>query len=192
MRHCQDCNKNYSDKYFNKHCRSNIHLKKAFEVKYIYKKENIFVGEIDNILSSIIEKHKRKFLTFYIVCRINNNKKIIGYPKRVLLKYYDKKELINVEFNFYSNREDMAFNYYILQPKPMLETMIIKNLDEYPEKLKILDDSRAPYYDYLTLKYYGFAIMDHNKCIIYCMRDDWLHNTPKDPDDNFKEILRSR
>ena len=193
MRHCQDCNKNYSDKYFNKHCRSNIHLKKAFEVKYIYKKENIFVGEIDNILSSIIEKHKRKFLTFYIVCRINNNKKIIGYPKRVLLKYYDKKELINVEFNFYSNREDMAFNYYILQPKPMLETMIIKNLDKYPEKLKILDDdNRAPYYDYLILKYYGFAIMDHNKYMIYCIRDDWLHNTPKDPDDNFKEILRSR
>ena len=35
MRHCRDCNKNYSDKCFNKHCRSNIHLKKAFEVKYI-------------------------------------------------------------------------------------------------------------------------------------------------------------
>ena len=192
MRHCQDCNKNYSDKYFNKHCRSNIHLKKAFEVKYIYKKENIFVGEIDNILSSIIEKHKRKFLTFYIVCRINNNKKIIGYPKRVLLKYYDKKEFINVEFNFYSNREDMAFNYYMLQPKPMLETMIIKNLDRYPEKLKILDYSRAPYYDYLILKYYGFAMMNYNKCMIYCIRDDWLHNTPRDPDDNFKEILRSR
>ena len=86
MRHCQDCNKTYSDKYFNKHCRSNIHLKKAFEVKYIYKKENIFFGEIDNILSSIIEKHKRKFLTFHIVCR-NNNKKYIGYPKRVLSNY---------------------------------------------------------------------------------------------------------
>ena len=192
MRHCRDCNKNYSDKYFNKHCRSNIHLKKVFEVKYIYKKENIFVGEIDNILSSVIEKHKRKILTFYIVCRINNNKKIVGYPKRVLLKYYDKKELINVEFNFYSNREDMAFNYYILQPKPMLETMIIKNLDKNPEKLKILDDNRAPYYDYLIFKYYGFAIMDQNKYMIYCIRSDWLHNTPKDPDDSFKEILRSR
>ena len=87
----------------------------------------------------------------------------------------------------------MAFNYYILQPKSMLETMIIKNLDKYPEKLKILDDdNRAPYYDYLILKYYGFAIMDHNKNMIYCIGDDWLHNTPKDPDDNFKEILRSR
>ena len=30
MRYCRDCNKNYTDKYFNKHCRSNIHLKKSF------------------------------------------------------------------------------------------------------------------------------------------------------------------
>ena len=109
-----------------------------------------------------------------------------------MLKYYDKKELINVEFNFYSNREDMAFNCYMLQPKPMLETMIIKNLDRYPEKLKILDYSRAPYYDYLTLKYYGFAMMNHDKCMVYCIRHDWLYNTPRDPDDNFKEILRNR
>ena len=147
MRQCQDCDRIYSDNYFRKHIRSDILLKKAFEVKYIYKKENIFVSETDNILSSIIEKHKRKFHSFYIVCKINNNKKIIGYPKRVLIKYYDKKELINVEINFYSNRENMAFNYYILQPKPILETMIIKNLDRYPEKLKIFDYSKAPYYD---------------------------------------------
>ena len=192
MRHCQDCNKNYTDKYFNKHCRSNIHLKKAFEVKYIYKKENIFVGEIDNILSSIIEKHKRKFHSFYIVGKINNNKEIIGYPKRVLLKYYNKKELIDVQFNFYSNRDDMAFNCYKLQPKSMLETMIFKNLDKYPEKLKMLDYSKAPFCDYLILKYYGFAMMNYNKCMIYCIRDDWLHNTPRDPSDDIKEILRNR
>ena len=80
MRHCQVCDKDYTDKFFNRHCRSKIHLKKAFEVKYIQKKENIFVNKIDNILSSIIEKHKNKFHSFFIVCRINNNKKIIGYP----------------------------------------------------------------------------------------------------------------
>ena len=44
--------------------------------------------------------------------------------------------MINVEFNFYSNRKDMTFNYYISQPKPMLETLLIKNLDKYPEKIK--------------------------------------------------------
>ena len=64
MKHCQDCNRNYSDNYFRKHCRTNNHLKKAFGVKYIYKKESIVINEIDNTLSDIIEKHKRKFHFF--------------------------------------------------------------------------------------------------------------------------------
>ena len=87
MRHCQNCIRDYSDKYFRKHCRSNKHTKKAFEVKYIYKSENILVNEVDNTLSNINKKQRRKFQSFLIVCKINN-KKIMGYPKRVLLKYY--------------------------------------------------------------------------------------------------------
>ena len=85
MKHCQNCNRDYSDKYFRKHSRSNKHLKKAFEVKYIYKTENIIVNEIDYALSNIINKHRRKFHSILIVCKINN-KRIFGYPKRVLLK----------------------------------------------------------------------------------------------------------
>ena len=110
MRHCQNCIKDYSNKYFRKHCHTNNHLRKAFGVKYICKKENILGNEIDNTLSDIIEEHKRKFHSFLFVCKINN-KKIFGYPKRVLLKYYDKVKMINVEFNFHSNREYMSFNY---------------------------------------------------------------------------------
>ena len=116
----------------------------------------------------------------------------MGYPKRVLLKYYDKDEMINVEFNFHSNRTDMSFNQYILQPKAMLETMFIKNLDKYPEKLKILEYSKAPYYEYLVLKYYGFGIIDNFDRLVYCLRSDWLNNNPKEPDNDFKEILRNR
>ena len=191
MRHCQNCNRNYSDKYFRKHCRTNNHIKRAFEVKYICKKENILVNEIDNTLSDIIKEHKRKFHSFLIVCKINN-KKIMGYPKRVLSKYYDRDEMINVEFNFYSNRNDMSFNYYLSQPKTMLETMLIKNLDKYPEKLKILEYSKAPYYEYLILKYYGFGVISHDYRLVFCVRGDWLNNTPAEPDDSFKEILRNR
>ena len=133
MRHCQSCNRDYSNNYFRKHCHSNKHIKKAFEYKYIYKSENILVNEVDNTLSNIINKHKRKFLSFLIVCKINN-KKIMGFPKRVLLNNCDKDEMINVEFNFYSNRDDMSFNYYLSQLKSMLETSLIKKLDKYPEK----------------------------------------------------------
>ena len=110
------------------------------------KTENILVKEIDNFLSNIVKKHERNFHSFLIVCKIIN-KKIFGYPKSVLIKNYGKDELINVEFNFHSNREDMSFIYYISQPKPMLETLMIKNLDNYPENLKILEYSKTPYYE---------------------------------------------
>ena len=102
MRHCLNCDRDHSDKKFRKHCRSNKQIKKAFQVKYIYKTESIIVNEIDNVLSNIIIDHRRKFHSFLIVCKINN-RKIIGFPKRVLLKNYDKDEMINVEFNFHSN-----------------------------------------------------------------------------------------
>ena len=190
MRHCHNCNRNYSDKYFRKHCHIKNHFKKAFGVKYIYKKENILVNEIDNILSNIIEEHKRKFHSFFIVCKINS-KKIIGFPKRVLLKYNNKDEMINVEFNFHSNIEDMSFNSYIYQPKSMLENMFIKNLDKYPEKLKILDYSKAPYYEYLALKYYGFWLITHDNRLVFCVKDNWLNNTPREPCESFKKLLKN-
>ena len=188
MRHCRYCSREYSDKYFRKHSRSNKQIKKAFEVKYIYKTQNVLVNEIDDALSNIINKHKRKFHSILIVCKINN-KKIMGYPKRVLLKYYDKDGKINVDCNFYSNRKDMTFNHYISQPKPMLETLLIKNLDKYPEKLKILEYSKAPYHEYLILNYYGFGIISHGNPLVFCVRVDWLNNAPAEADNNFKEIL---
>ena len=42
--------------------------------------------------------------------------------------------MINVEFFFHSNREDMSFYYYTSQPNAMLETLLTKNLDKYQKK----------------------------------------------------------
>ena len=128
---------------------------------------------------------------FLIICKINN-KKIMGFPKRVLLKYYDKDDMINVEFNFHSNREDMSFNYYLSQSKAILEITLIKNLDKYPEKLKILEYKKAPYYEYVVLKYYGFGIITDNNQLVFCISDEWVNKTPKEPNNSFKEILRKR
>ena len=100
--------------------------------------------------------------------------------------------MINVEINFHSNREDMSFSYYISQPKPMLETLLIKNLDKYPGKLKILEYSKAPYYDYLRIKYYGFGIVNGDRSLVYCLRGECLDNVPTEPNNDFKEILRNR
>ena len=65
----------------------------------------------------------------------------------------------------------MSFNYNISQPKPKLQTLMIKNLDKYLENLKILDYSEAPYYEYLKLKYYGFGIINPGfSCSFLCHR----------------------
>ena len=116
----------------------------------------------------------------------------MGFPKRVLLKYYDKDVMINVEYNFSSNRKYMSLNHFISQSKPMLETLMIKNLDKFPEKLKILEYSEAPCYEYLILKYYGFGIISHDNRLVFCIRDGWLNNAPTEPKNDFKEILRNR
>ena len=100
--------------------------------------------------------------------------------------------MINVEFLFHSNREDMSFNYYLSQPKSMLETSLIKNFDKYPEKSKILEYSKAPYYEYLILKYYGFGIITQDNRLVFCVKDNWLNNTPTESNNDFKEILRKR
>ena len=86
----------------------------------------------------------------------------------------------------------MSFNYYKSQPKPMLETLMIKNLDKYPEKLKIPEYSKAPYYEYLILKYYGFGIINSDNCLVFCVRSDWLNNTPTEPKNDSRELLRNR
>ena len=42
MRHCQNCEREYSDKYFRKHCRTNNHLKKRLKLN-IYTKQETYL-----------------------------------------------------------------------------------------------------------------------------------------------------
>ena len=100
--------------------------------------------------------------------------------------------MINVEFNFYSNREDMSFNFYLPQPKSILETTSIKNLDRYPEKLKILEYSKVPYYEYLLLKYYGRCLISHDNRFVFYVKNDWINDAPSERENDFKELLRNR
>ena len=129
MRHCQNCKKDFSDKYFGKHCRTDNHLRKAFGVKYISKKENILVNEIDNTLSNIIEEHKRKFHSFLIVCKINN-KKII--KRRDVIKRSSDKNWLFLD-QFFLNHDPCR------QPKPSPPTL---KVPESP-KTSLLNTSQA-------------------------------------------------
>ena len=73
----------------------------------------------------------------------------------------------------------------------MLETLLVKNLDKYPEKLKILEYSKTAYYEFLLLKYYGFGVINVYG-LVFCLRDNWLNNAPWELDNDFKEVLRNR
>ena len=100
--------------------------------------------------------------------------------------------MINVEFNFYLKGKDTSFIHYISEPKPVLETLLIKNLDKYPENLKILEYSKASYYEYLIPEYYGFGIKGYDNRLVFRVKGDWLNNTPTEPNNDFKGILRNR
>ena len=85
----------------------------------------------------------------------------------------------------------MSFNHYLAQPRSMLETFLIKKLDKYPEKLEILEYSKAPYYEFLIFKFYGFGVIN-DYSLVFFLRDNWLNNAPREPDKDFKEVLRNR
>ena len=160
------------------------------ELNIYTKKKTYLLTKLITLFLTYLKNINGNFILFQLYLKFST-KKSWDFPKRVLLKYYDKDGMINVEFNFYSNRYDLSFNHYIPQPKPMLETLLIKNLDKYPEKLKMLEYSKAPYYEYLILKYYGFGMIDHYNRLVFCIRGCWLNNTPTDPNNDFKEILRN-
>ena len=161
MTYCHSCDKDYSRKYIRKHYSSEKHLKKTFEIKHIERHKKILVKDIVSVFSDLFKKHKRKFNYFFTICKFNN-RKYDGIPKRALLKYYDKDAMVNVEFNLYSNIEDLTFKYYLTLSKPMLENLLIKHFDKYPEKLRVLDDTKAPYCRMLKLKHrlYDFQLYD--------------------------------
>ena len=134
----------------------------------------------------MVKNHRRRFRSFYTECKMNN-KRTADCPRK---KYYDENELINVEFNVYSNKEDMTFNHYLTQPKSMLQTTIVKILDKNPQKLKILENNGLLYYNYLIVKYYGSLIRNPDDNITYCVMNNHLNTEPKETNDEFREFLR--
>ena len=45
MRYCNDCDKDYSDSYIDKHLKTNKHLKNSFPIKYTYQVKNILIKD---------------------------------------------------------------------------------------------------------------------------------------------------
>ena len=190
MVYCRDCKRDYSNKSYDRHILTKSHLNKAYRFKHIYNVKNILVSDVDDALDDIIDEYTQMFHSFEMVYQFGDIKKSFKYENRnSLSKYYNRNDLINITFNFYSNVIDMSFNYYIKMPKSMLETTLIKTLDRYPEKLKIFEHNWMPYYNYLTLKYFGVIKKDVDGFIInYYLDNDWRENPPLTPNEEKKRF----
>ena len=169
-----ECNRDYSNKSYNSHILTKTHLNKAYIFKHIYNVNNLLVSDVDDVLSDKIDEYTQIFHSFEMLYYFGDIKKFFWYPGNVLSKYYNKNDLINITFTFYSNMSDMFFNYSMGQPKSLLETTLIKNLDRYPEKFKRLEKNITAYYEYLVMKHYGVVERDsHGRIIRYYLEHNW-------------------
>ena len=84
--------------------------------KQEYFVENIKIININKTISNYILEHKKKFTRFKFECRIEA---VIGK--------FNKNKKVNVYITFYSHKEDVTLNHYILScPKPMIEIKMLK------------------------------------------------------------------
>ena len=192
MVYCRDCNRDYSNKSYDRQILTKTHLNKAYRFKHIYNVNNILVSDVDDALDDIIDEYTEKFHSFDMLYHLGDIKKSFWYAGKDLSKYYNENDLINITFNFYSNVVDMFFNYYMRQPKSLLETTLIKTPDRYPEKLKIFEHNWMPYYNYLTLKYSGIVDRDSSGHVTrYYLEHNWKERLPLTPSEELKKILRT-
>ena len=140
------------------HTSTNItkHSKNTFPIKYTYQLKNILINDFNTTCYNIIEKHKQKFIYFFILYKINN-RKYKTKPTQHLLPKHNNDTKIDIDISIYSRFEDISYDYYLTLPKSRLETLLAKNFDRYPDKLKLFPHSNVPYYKRLTLKHQVFA-----------------------------------
>ena len=110
MAYCLECNRDYSIKSYKRHVLTKTHLNKAYRFKHIYILNNILVSDVDDALNDIIDEYTKTFTSFDMVYQFGNIDKFFWYPRNVLSKYYNRNDLINITFYFYSNVIDMSFN----------------------------------------------------------------------------------
>ena len=84
--------------------------------KQEYFVENINIINKNKTKKNYILEHKKKFLRFKFECRIDS-----------VIDEFNKNNKVNLYIIFYSHKEDLTLNHYILScPKPMIETKCLK------------------------------------------------------------------
>ena len=76
----------------------------AYREEYLIK--NININIINKTIKKFILDHKKKYIRFKFDCRIDS-----------VIEKFIKNNQVNLYIMFYSEREDVTFNYYLQCPK---------------------------------------------------------------------------
>ena len=147
--------------------------------KQEYFVENIKTNNMNKTISNYILEHKKKFTRFKFECRIES-----------VIEKFNKNNKVNVYITFYSHKEDVTLNHYILScPKPMIEIKMLKFLEANPLLIKSLGAylETIPLVEFFIFKYWGY---NNNKKKL--VRDyNWYESSPRYPSQELLEIMRS-
>ena len=95
----------------------------AYKEEYLIK--NIKINNINKTRNKYIFDHKKKYIRFKFDCRIDS-----------VIEKFNKNIKVNLYIMFYSEKEDVTFNFYFQCPKPMIEIRLLKILDTNPLLIK--------------------------------------------------------
>ena len=83
--------------------------------KHEYFVENINNININKTIKNYISQYKKKFIRFQFECRIDS-----------VIDEFNKNNKLNVYITFYSHKEDVTHNHYILScPTLMIEIKML-------------------------------------------------------------------
>ena len=148
----------------------------SYKEEYLVK--NISINNINKTIKNHILEHKKKFVRFKFDCKIDG-----------MIDKYSKNNKVNLYITFYSEKEDLTYNYYLKFPKPMIETKMLKILDTNPLLIKSLGAYLKPYplIKLIIFKHWGY-INNNNELV----RDyNWYESDPKQPSQKLLDFMRS-
>ena len=83
---------------------------------------------------------------------------------------FNKNNKVNLDIMFYSEKENVTYNYYLQCPKPTIENRLLKILDTNPLLIKLLGAYQDPYPLIVCIiyKYWGrIDIINNGKKIVH-------------------------
>ena len=98
--------------------------------------------------------HTKEYIKFKLDCRIDS-----------VIEKFNENNKVNLYIMFYSEKEDLTYNYYLRCPKPMIEYRLLKISDANPILIKSLGAYLDPYplIVYIIHKYWGRIDIINNK-----------------------------